>query len=58
MRSLGFNPDFRTNLPKEIMGYLDYPFPDGNRSYISHCEVQGYLEKFAQDFQLSKYIQV
>ncbi len=40
------------------MGYLDYPFPDGDRSYINHREVQGYLEKFAKDFQLSKYIQV
>lgn len=46
----------RTNLPREIMGYLDFPFlpkegRDGRR-YPGHEEVLLYLQDFAEHFHL------
>ncbi|XP_066995497.2 uncharacterized protein [Anabrus simplex] len=48
--------NLRTNIPKEIMAYLDYPFPESNESYIHHSEVLKYLENYAKDFDLYQYI--
>ncbi|CAL9081322.1 unnamed protein product, partial [Musa textilis] len=49
----------RTNLPRECMGFLDYPFssrraPDGGdtRRFPGHREVLRYLQDFARDFDL------
>ncbi|CAL8126528.1 unnamed protein product [Orchesella dallaii] len=42
----------RTNLPKEIMGYLDYKFPDSEHSYINHEEVFNYFKTFADSYKL------
>lgn len=66
---LGLRPDrkavhtsmyhsLRTNLPREIMGYLDFPFlpkREGSRDarrYPSHQEVLSYLQDFATHFNL------
>jgi thioredoxin reductase len=39
----------RTNLPKQIMAYsYDTPFPDTDRSFLTHQNVQSYLEDFAE----------
>ena len=39
----------RTNLPKQIMAYsYDTPFPDTDRSFLTHQNVQLYLEDFAE----------
>jgi len=61
----------RTNLPREIMGYLDFPFdtqfsggaPSKNtprsvdsRRFCSHQEVLLYLEAYAERFNLNKCI--
>ncbi|OVA20189.1 Flavin monooxygenase FMO [Macleaya cordata] len=56
----------RTNLPREIMGFRDYPFvvvkEDGikkqrdPRRYPGHKEVLNYLEGFANDFQLIELV--
>ncbi|OVA15147.1 Flavin monooxygenase FMO [Macleaya cordata] len=57
----------RTNLPREIMGFRDYPFvslveEDGikkqrdPRRYPGHKEVLNYLEDFASDFRLTELI--
>ncbi|XP_047083429.1 flavin-containing monooxygenase FMO GS-OX-like 2 isoform X2 [Lolium rigidum] len=48
----------RTNLPREIMGFLDFPFVAGEvsgsdpRRFPGHEEVQRYLEAFARRFDL------
>lgn len=39
----------RTNLPKQIMAYsYDTPFPDADRSFLTHQNVQSYLEDYAE----------
>ena len=54
----------RVNLPREIMGYSDYPFAsslcsDGgdDRRYCSHREVLRYLQNFARDEDIEALIQ-
>jgi cation diffusion facilitator CzcD-associated flavoprotein CzcO len=47
----------RTNLPREVMGFLDFPFvaDDGardRRRYPGHEEVLRYLQEFARRFDL------
>jgi cation diffusion facilitator CzcD-associated flavoprotein CzcO len=52
----------RTNLPRETMGFSDYPFdaqfPGSRdpRQYCSHEEVQRYLEAFAEEFGLLQHV--
>ncbi|GLJ13520.1 hypothetical protein SUGI_0214230 [Cryptomeria japonica] len=50
----------RTNLPRELMGFLDYPFKvvEGRdcRRFPGHREVALYLEEFAAEFDLLKFI--
>lgn len=46
----------RTNLPKEIMGFTDYPMPQSPRSYITSNEVLSYLISFAEHFKLNELI--
>jgi len=44
-----------TNLPKEVMGFPDYPFPEAKtpgRSFLHHSEVLEYLEDYATHFDL------
>lgn len=39
----------RTNLPKQIMAYsYDNPFPETDHSFLTHQNVQSYLENFAE----------
>jgi cation diffusion facilitator CzcD-associated flavoprotein CzcO len=50
----------RTNLPRESMGFLDYPFVPRNggdaRRFPGHEEVLRYLENFAEEFKLLELI--
>lgn len=46
-----------TNTPKEIMGYQDLPFPDQDASYITSEAVLNYYQRYAETFDLFKYIQ-
>uniref|UniRef100_A0A0D6QW74 Flavin-containing monooxygenase n=1 Tax=Araucaria cunninghamii TaxID=56994 RepID=A0A0D6QW74_ARACU len=51
----------RTNLPREVMGFMDYPFlvkEDSRdpRGFPSHQEVFLYLKDFARDFNLLELI--
>ncbi|AEE33979.1 flavin-monooxygenase glucosinolate S-oxygenase 4 [Arabidopsis thaliana] len=53
----------RTNLPRECMGYKDFPFvPRGDdpsrdsRRYPSHREVLAYLQDFATEFNIEEMI--
>ncbi|TKY49679.1 Flavin-containing monooxygenase FMO GS-OX 3 [Spatholobus suberectus] len=46
----------RTNLPRQLMGFVDYPFPtreDGDpRTFPGHEEVLCFLNRFADEFGL------
>ncbi|EOA40352.1 hypothetical protein CARUB_v10009080mg [Capsella rubella] len=54
----------RTNLPRECMGYSDFPFVPrrehdesrDSRRYPSHKEVLAYLEDFAREFKLEEMV--
>ncbi|KAM7345500.1 flavin-containing monooxygenase 2 [Cochliomyia hominivorax] len=47
----------RTNLPKEIMGYPDFPYPDKfHLSFVTAAEVLEYLNIYADHFKLRNYI--
>ena len=52
--------NLRTNLPKELMAFREYPWGnnDGSMaSYVSHTGVQQYLEDYAKEFDLVKHFQ-
>jgi cation diffusion facilitator CzcD-associated flavoprotein CzcO len=48
----------RTNLPKELMAFREYPFHDTNikESFVTHAQVQEYLLDYQRHFELNKYI--
>ncbi|KAF4652268.1 monooxygenase [Perkinsus olseni] len=46
----------RTNLPKEVMQFRDFPFPSDLPSFIPRAAVQRYLEDFADSGKLREYI--
>ncbi|XP_059486507.1 senecionine N-oxygenase-like [Neocloeon triangulifer] len=48
--------NLRTNLPKEIMCYPDYPFPEYPESYVKSGKVLKYLEDYASQFDLRRLI--
>lgn len=54
----------RTNLPRQIMGFLDYPFPGPDscngdpRTFPSHEEVLAFLDRFAQDSGLGDSVRL
>lgn len=50
----------RTNLPREVMAFRDYPFDPSrgdSRQFPAHERVREYLEDFARDYDLRRYIQ-
>ncbi|CAM9525685.1 unnamed protein product [Chrysoparadoxa australica] len=47
-----------TNLPKQIMAFYDYPFPDEQPSFQPHVNIQDYLESFATQYKLRPLIQL
>ncbi|XP_050226428.1 flavin-containing monooxygenase FMO GS-OX-like 4 [Mercurialis annua] len=52
----------RTNLPREVMGFVDYPFTARNgenrdpRMYPGHREVLLYLQDFAKEFEIEELV--
>ncbi|XP_064108091.1 uncharacterized protein LOC135216603 isoform X2 [Macrobrachium nipponense] len=48
--------NLKTNLPKETMAFPDFPFPDGEESFIHHTEVLKYLESYCDHFNIKPYI--
>lgn len=48
--------NLKTNLPKEIMAFPDFPFPSHLPSFIFHPDVAKYLADYAEFHQLHKYI--
>lgn len=54
-----FCPFNRTNLPKEVMAFPDFPFSDcEGKSFIHHTQVLQYLKDYAENFNLYKHIKV
>ncbi|KAJ7982335.1 Flavin-containing monooxygenase [Quillaja saponaria] len=53
-------PNMRTNLPRQVMCFTDYPFPRREtgdpRTFPVHEEVLWFLNKFAEDFELTELI--
>ncbi|XP_051884476.1 uncharacterized protein zgc:77439 [Pristis pectinata] len=48
--------DLRTNLPKEVMGFPDFPFEARPPSFIHHSDVRSYLEKYTDRFEIRPHI--
>ncbi|OXU22776.1 hypothetical protein TSAR_011662 [Trichomalopsis sarcophagae] len=42
----------RTNLPKEVMGFPDYPIPENSRSYLHRTEILAFLNDYCDHFKL------
>ena len=49
--------DLHTNLPKELMAFPDFPFPDSEDSFIHQSVVKDYLERYAKHFELNKVVE-
>ena len=45
-----------TNLPKEIMGYPDFPIPQQEKSYIPAEDMLAFLNLYADTFNVREYI--
>ena len=48
--------NLRTNLPKEVMAFPDFPFPASEDSFLHHSQVLDYLKLYCSNFQLEKFI--
>ncbi|XP_031348353.1 dimethylaniline monooxygenase [N-oxide-forming] 2-like [Photinus pyralis] len=47
----------RTNLPKEVMYFIDFPYPKEEiKSYLSQTQVLDYFNNYAKVFDLQKWI--
>ena len=47
---------FRTNLPKQIMAFPDFPFSENLPSFPYHSDVLHYLQRYAEHHNLSRLI--
>ncbi|KAF7283947.1 hypothetical protein GWI33_022773 [Rhynchophorus ferrugineus] len=54
----GFIGGLRTNLPKELMEFENYPYKPSEEHYITQQEVLDYLHQFAKDFNLFPHIKL
>lgn len=50
--------NLRTNLPKEVMAFPDFPFRKDLPSFVRHEDMLDYLESYADRFDLLKYIKL
>lgn len=48
--------NLRTNLPKEVMMFPDFPFDPELNSFLPHQEVQRYLERYCQNHKIRPHI--
>ncbi|XP_059207742.1 uncharacterized protein LOC131986689 [Centropristis striata] len=48
--------DLRTNLPKEVMMFPDFPFEPELNSFLPHQEVQRYLQRYCQSHGVRPHI--
>ena len=47
---------FRTNLPKQVMQFPDFPFPESIRTFSGHEDVFNYLRDYCDHFDLRQFI--
>ncbi|XP_022920139.1 uncharacterized protein [Onthophagus taurus] len=47
-----------TNLPKNLMGFSDFPIPDDKNRYLTHNELKLFLHSYADHFQLKPLIKL
>ncbi|XP_076130455.1 uncharacterized protein LOC143112091 isoform X2 [Alosa pseudoharengus] len=48
--------DLRTNLPKEVMMFPDFPFEAHLPSFLPHQDVQNYLKRYCTHFAITPHI--
>ncbi|KAH3772799.1 dimethylaniline monooxygenase [N-oxide-forming] 1-like [Dreissena polymorpha] len=48
--------NLRTNLPKEVMAFPGFPFPEELPSFMHHTDVQNYLERYCSHYGLERYL--
>ncbi|XP_061103328.1 uncharacterized protein LOC133132141 isoform X1 [Conger conger] len=48
--------NLRTNLPKEVMMFPDFPFDPQLPSFLPHQEVKRYLERYSQHYHITPHI--
>lgn len=48
----------RTNLPKEVMGFPDFPIPENERSYLTRTELLDFINSYCDYFKLREFIKV
>ena len=48
--------NLKTNLPKEVMAFPDFPFLPKEKSFIEHREVLEYLQRYCHHFQLEQFV--
>ncbi|KAJ7341454.1 hypothetical protein JRQ81_005562, partial [Phrynocephalus forsythii] len=48
--------DLRTNLPKEVMAFPDFPFDPSLPSFLHHSAVLAYLERYMGHFSIQDHI--
>lgn len=53
-----FITNFRANLPKEVMGFPDFPIPEKNDSFLPQENVLDFLNLYADHFNLKPLIKV
>ncbi|KAL3286893.1 hypothetical protein HHI36_001380 [Cryptolaemus montrouzieri] len=46
----------RTNLPKEVMGFPDFPIPEQQKSYLTQAEILDFLNDYVKNFGLEPMI--
>ena len=46
--------DLHMSRPKELMAFLDFPFPDSEESFVHQSVVKKYLDSYAEHFDLKK----
>lgn len=47
-----------TNSPVEVMGFQDFVFPKGNKSYVSWKEVLNFIKGYETYFKLKEHIKI
>ncbi|XP_050684351.1 senecionine N-oxygenase-like isoform X2 [Leptidea sinapis] len=47
----------RTNLPKEIMGFPDFPIPESEKSYLPAKDMLAFLQLYADTHNVTQHIQ-
>nr|XP_056708276.1 uncharacterized protein LOC130479945 [Euleptes europaea] len=48
--------DLRTNLPKEVMAFPDFPFDPSLPSFLHHSDVLAYLESYAEQSGIQDHV--